>query len=69
MHRWNFNRYLTFKVIGDLGVMVLNGYFAFHRGPGLETLHKMVLCYVLDLLWQTVLPLTRDEIGAFDSPS
>ena len=54
----------------DLGAMAMKGYSAFPKAPALlEPHHQIVYCHIQDTRWGVVLPLCREEVGVFYSPS
>ena len=58
-----------YQVRLDLGAMAINGYSAFPNAPALlKPHHQIVWCHFRDTCWG-VLPLCRDTVDIFYSPS
>ena len=54
----------------DLGAMAMKGYSAFPKAPALlEPHHQIVYCHIQDTRLGGVLPLCREAVGVFYSPS
>ena len=54
----------------DLGAMAMKGYSVFPKAPALlEPHHQIVYCHIQDTRWGVVLPLCREAVGVFYSPS
>ena len=54
----------------DLGVMAMKEYSTFSKSSVLlEPHHQLVLCYIQYTHWREVLPLCRDAVSVFCSPT
>ena len=60
---------LPLQVRVDLGVMTMKRYFIFSKTPRLETHNQIVSCHIQDTHWGKFLPLCRDAVSIFYSPS
>ena len=68
-HRQDY-QVLPLQARVDLRVMAIKGYSTFTQTPALlEPHHQIVQCHIQHTCWGSILPLCRDAVSVFYSPS